>query len=103
MVFTPVYDQDKDILLGHIRDLTLQGAQVISEKAMDINTHTTLALDLPGGLPSISKTRMTISARVARCVEDESSQTFKIGFEFINVKTEQIRIIQAILERYHFR
>lgn len=103
MAFTPVYDQDRGILLGYIRDLTLQGVLVIGEKNLDVNTQITLAFELPGGLPGTTATRMAISARVARCEEDESSQTFKIGFEFTDVKPEQTEILQALLERYHFR
>jgi c-di-GMP-binding flagellar brake protein YcgR len=103
MAFTPVYDQDKGVLLGYIRDLTLQGTLVIGERKLEPNTLTTLAFELPGGLPSITSTRMKISARVARCEEDESSQTYKIGFEFTDVKPEQTEILQALLERYHFR
>ncbi len=103
MAFTPVYDQGKGILLGYIRDLTLKGVLVISEKILDVNTQTTLAIELPGGLPEITATRMTIPARVARCEEDESTQTYKIGFEFTDVKPEHLKIVQALLERYHFR
>ncbi|MBN1454491.1 MAG: PilZ domain-containing protein [Anaerolineales bacterium] len=103
MAFTPVHDQDKGILLGYIRDLTLYGILVISEKILDINKQITLAIELPGGLPEITATRMTIPARVVRCMEDESSQTYKIGFEFTDVKPEHLKIIQALLERYHFR
>lgn len=103
MAFTPVYDQGKDILLGYIRDLTLKGVLVISEKILDVNTQTTLAIELPGGLPEITATRMNIPARIARCEEDESTQTYKIGFEFTDVKPEHLKIVQALLERYHFR
>lgn len=103
MAFTQVYDQPKGSLLGYIRDLTLQGVLVIGEKKLDANTQTTLAFELPGGLPAITATQLSISARVARCDEDESSQTYKIGFEFINVRPEQTEVLQALLERYHFR
>ncbi len=32
MAFTPVHDLNQGILLGYLRDLTLQGALVIGEK-----------------------------------------------------------------------
>lgn len=103
MAFTLVYDQPKSNLLGYIRDLTMQGVLVIGEKELATNTETTLAFELPGGLPGISATQLSISARVARCDEDESSQTYKIGFEFTDIEPEQTEIIQALLVRYHFR
>jgi len=103
MAFTSVYDLYKAMLLGHIRDLTQQGVLVIGEKKLDVNTQTTLAFELPGGLTGIAATHMKISARVARCEVDESSQIYKIGFEFTDIKPEQTEILQALLERYHFR
>ena len=103
MAFTSVYDQDKGALLGYIRDLTLQGVLVISEKKLDADKQITLSIELPGGLPEITTTRMKIPARVARCMEDEGSQTYQIGFEFTDATPENLRIIQALLERYHFR
>jgi PilZ domain len=70
---------------------------------LDINTQTYLAFELPGGLTAIKATQLVISGRVARCEEDESSKTYKIGFEFTDVMPEQVEILQALLERYHFR
>jgi hypothetical protein len=103
MAFTSVYDQDKGVLIGYIRDLTLQGVLVIGEKILDVNNQLTLAIELPGGLPEIKVTRMTIPARVVRCTKEEGPQTYEIGLEFTDATPENLRIIQALLERYHFR
>jgi len=105
MAFTPVYEKPKGTLLGYIRDLTLQGVLVIGEKKLDVNKQTTLAIELPGGLPNvnITPTLLTVSARVARCEVDESSQIYKLGFEFIDLEPEQTEVIEALLKRYHFR
>lgn len=103
MAFTPVYDRQKGLLLGYIQDLTLQGVLVIGEKKLDTNTQTTLSFELPGGLTSVRAAHLVIPARVVRCEADQSSQTYKIGFEFTGVEPEQARILQALLERYHFR
>lgn len=105
MAFTSVYDKpdDDDNPLGYIRDLTLQGVLVIGEKKLNVNTQSTLAFELPGGLPEITAKQLVISARVARCEEDRSTQTYQIGFEFVDTGPEQTRILLALLERYHFR
>jgi hypothetical protein len=103
MAFTSVYDKPKGVLLGYIRDLTLQGVLVIGEKKLDVNTQTILAFELPGGLPGITTAQLTISARVARCDQDEISQIYQTGFEFTDIKPEQTQIIKALLKRYHFR
>jgi hypothetical protein len=104
MAFTPVRDLDRDILLGYLGNLTLQGAMVIGEKPLEIHSQVTLAIDLPNDEPGIPARRMTIPARVARCaLDEEGSREFNLGFEFMRIDPEQIEIIQALLERYHFR
>jgi hypothetical protein len=103
MKFTPVYDLNQGKLLGYLRDLTLQGALVIGEKTLEVGTLTTLKFDLPGDLPKIEANHLIISAQVARCEEDESPNSHKLGFEFIDATLDQTEIIESILERYHFR
>jgi c-di-GMP-binding flagellar brake protein YcgR len=103
MKFTPVYDQNTNALVGYLRDLTLQGALVIGEKKLEIDQIITLGIDLPGDLPKVTIKRLKISARVAHCVEDESPNLYKLGFQFKNVTTEHKKILDALLERYHFR
>ena len=99
MKFTPVYDLENGKLLGYLRDLTLKGALVIGEKTLEVNASITLKFELPNVTPR----PLIISARVARCVKDESPNSYKLGFEFKDVQPEQAVIIEAILERYHFR
>ena len=103
MKFTPVYDLDQGKLLGYLRDLTLQGALVIGEKRLKVNSLVTLKFNLPQDLPKIKANHLIISAHVVHCVKDESPNSYKLGFEFIGATLDQIEIIEAILERYHFQ
>jgi hypothetical protein len=104
MAFTTVHDLDRGILLGYLGDLTMQGAMVVGENPLKAHSTVTLSIDLPGDLPGFSTKQMNIPARVARCVQDEfGPDEFNIGFEFIRIDPEQIKIFQALLERYHFR
>jgi hypothetical protein len=104
MVFTPVRDRTNGSLLGFLGNLTLQGALVIGEKPLEINHLAHLDIEFPDGLPGIASRHLLVRARVARCVRDEESQRdFKIGFEFIEIQPEQTQIIEALLDRYHFR
>ncbi len=100
--FTPVYLSEKRTLLGYVRDLNLQGAMVIGEKALETGTQLTLEINFPGDLPGISATQVTLPARVVRCIPDNSPRSFNLGFEFSEVGPEQARILQALLDRYHF-
>ena len=103
MAFTPVHDLDRKILLGYLGDLTMKGAMVIGAKPQEENKQTTLKIEFQDELPGISSRRMTIPARVVRCNRDESPNSYKIGFEFTDVQPEHTQIIEALLERYHFR
>ncbi len=105
MAFTPVYnlEQKKRLLLGYLVDLTLQGAMVTGEKPLEINKQVILSIEFPDSLPGIQTRRMTIPARVMRCVKDEGPQNFDLGFLFFDITPEHTRLIQALLERYHFR
>ena len=103
MKFTPVHDADKGKLIGYLQDLTLQGALVIGEKTLEVNTQITLKFNIPENLLDITANHLTISARVARCIKGESPNSYKLGFEFKDINSEQTQIIEALLERYHFR
>ena len=103
MAFTPVHDMKKGILLGYLGDLTLKGAMVIGAKSQEVDRQITLKIEFQDELSGIATKRMTIPARVVRCNRDESPNSYKIGFEFTDVEPENKQIIEALLERYHFR
>ena len=102
MAYTQVFDLAGGILLGYLGDLHLQGAMVIGEKLMKVNTEITLAIELPI-LPDISMSRITVPARVAWSQQDISPEFFNIGFEFKEVTPKQITVIESIMQNYEFR
>ncbi len=103
MAFTLVYD-DRGKLLGYLANLTHQGVMVIGEKPLAVNSAVTLDIEFPDELPGGLGRKLMIAARVARCVPDlETPEEFNIGFEFTGITPEQTRILEALLDRYHFR
>lgn len=101
--FTPVYDQHPRTLLGYLADLTSHGAQVTGEKPLQIHRQGFLAIEFSDTLIDISPAQLIIPARVARCTQDEKNpKYFNIGFEFTEVNSENAKVIEAILKRYHF-
>lgn len=103
MAFTPVYDIRHKTLLGYVADLTLKGAQVSGEKAVEAGSHFILGIEFPDSLPVMTSARIVIPARAAWCRQEESPQSFNIGFEFTEVSAENAAVIEAVLERYQFR
>ena len=103
MAFTPVYTS-QGRLLGFLENLTLQGAMVIGEKPLAVDTHERLLIEFSDELPGAFTRQITINARVARCAKEEDSpRNYNIGLEFVETDSEQMEIIQSLLNRYHFR
>jgi len=106
MAFTPVYRLEPgkpEILLGFLGDLTLHGALVIGEKTLEVGQPVRLGIEFPASLPGILGTRLTVQTQVTRCVREEESPDFRLGFEFGELSPEQIKTIEALLERYNYR
>ena len=102
MAYSQVFDLYGGQLLGYLGDLNLLGAMVIGDKPIPKDTNITLAIELPE-LAGVKATRIVIPARAVRCEPDVSPNFFNIGLEFIEVKPEQTRIIQAIMDTYEFQ
>lgn len=102
MAYTQVFDLYGGFLLGYLGDLTLQGAMVIGEKEIAVDTELTLAIELPE-LKDITATRITIPVRVVWVQQDISPEFFNIGFEFLEVTPEKCSIFQSIIDTYEFR
>lgn len=102
MAYTQVFDLYGGFLLGYLGDLTLQGAMVIGEKQIAVDTEITLAIELPE-LKNITATRITIPVRVVWVQQDISPEFFNIGFEFLEVPPEKSSIFQSIIDTYEFR
>jgi hypothetical protein len=103
MAFTPVYEIKHKILLGYVGDLTLKGAMVIGEKSAEIDKQLVLGIEFPEAPPTTKAVRVVIPSRVAWCRQDENPLYFNIGFEFTDISAENLKVIEAILERFQFR
>jgi len=103
VAFTPVYDLLHKKLLGYVGDLTLQGVMVIGEKPVEVDKHLTLGIEFPASDSEKLTVSVAFDSRAAWCRQEETSQYFNLGFEFIDVTPENAKIIEAILKRYQFR
>lgn len=104
MAFIPVRDMDEGKLLGYLQDLTLKGVLIVGERSMAVDEKLNLDIELPGELPGVSTSKFSMSARVARCETEKGDPvSYRTGLEFTNIQPTQQQIIEALLERYHFR
>ncbi len=102
IAFTPVYDSQHKILLGYLGDLSREGALLIGEKLMAVNTQMTLMIDFPA-TSELPARRVIIPVRVAWCRQEKSTQYINTGFEFREINEQNKTTIEAILQRYQFR
>jgi len=103
MAFTSVYGLHPRVLFGYIDDLTTLGVKVVGEKSVEVNKQLALGIEFPQDVHETTSPRIVISARVAWCLPDKNPNHFVIGFEFIDLRPESEKIIEAILRRYEFR
>jgi len=102
IVYSRVFERNLGKMLGYLGDLSLSGAMIISEQAQIVNSVLPLRLDLPD-LQLFSIGQLDISARVAHCDLDINPAFYNIGFEFLDVKPEQKKIIEKMMDAYEFR
>ena len=102
--FTLVYEAKQGKLLGYLRDLTKNGAQVSGSKALEVGTPVSLSIELPRDLPGVKSKTLDLNAKVARCtVVTEEPPNYAIGFEFMTLQAGQNETIDKLLQRYYFR
>jgi len=100
--FTPAYDLARNVVLGYIGDLTLQGAMLVGNLPVEIDKKLTLGIEFHE-TPEIPATRMVLPVRVAWCRHEEHSNYYNTGVEFLELAEDNKKVIEAILERYQFR
>lgn len=100
--YSQVFDLYGGRLLGYLADITLLGAMVIGERTVEQDADITLQIEVPD-LEGVAVKRLNVPARVAWCQRDISPEYYNIGFEFKEVKPEQEKVIEAIIDTYEFK
>ncbi len=104
VAFTLVHDLENNQLLGYLRDLTLSGARVSGKNSIAPNTQLTLSIELPDNLSEIAVKKLELPALVRTSTKITGNPaSYESGFEFTALQPEQAKIIENLLERYHFQ
>jgi hypothetical protein len=97
--FTRLFDCDTGELLGHLANLTAEGAMIISEKALQTDRVYRLFMDLSEAF--FSKNHLEF---VARCVwsqpEEMAPRFYNSGFQFEKIDPQDVQIIAQIIQEY---
>jgi len=102
IVYSRVFERNLGKMLGYLGDLSLSGAMIISEQEQTVDSILSLRFDLPD-LQLFSIGQLDIAARIAHCEPDINPAFYNIGFEFLDVTSEQKNIIEKMMDAYEFR
>jgi hypothetical protein len=102
IVYSRVFERNLGKMLGYLGDLSQSGAMIISEQEQTPNSVLPLRFDLPD-IHLFNTSQLDVTARVAHCEPDINPAFYNIGFEFLEVTSEQKAIIEKMMEAYEFR
>lgn len=101
LFYSRVYDAQRGTMVGNLLNITPQGAMVLTDKPLEEKTDLFLWIELPEGLAD--KSRFEVRAVSLWCKPDINPEFYDVGFEFTEIKPEDVLIIQRLIEQYGFR
>ena len=99
--FTRVFDRRTGEMLGHLANVTTQGAMIISEAPVVTREEFRLRMDIPEEI--FGKDHLDFEARTIWCQADINPRFFNTGFQFSNIAPQDIDIIERIIVEYGIR
>ena len=101
MFYMRVYDVGTGKLLGHLVDLTAEGAMLISEHEVPAGQDFRLKMELS---PDVSpQPYLEFDAHSLWCQQDVNPQFYNTGFHVLSMTPENTAIVGRIVEAYGFR
>ena len=99
MYYSRVYEAEN--LIGHLVDITPQGAMLISEKMIETDRIFKLRMELSADVTD--RPFMEFIAKSLWCRPDIDPNFYNTGFELLGISQSEIEIIERIVEAYGFR
>lgn len=101
LYYMRVYDTEAQQQIGNLVDLTPKGAMVVSENPLTVDKIFHLKLELSEDVAD--KPFLEFSAKSLWCKPDVEPHFFNTGFKILTLASEDIQIVQRIVEVYGFR
>lgn len=96
-----VFDQNSNQLLGHLVDITTEGAMLISEKPIITNTLFQAKMVLPEEIEGSKD--ITFGANSIWCKKDVNPDYYVTGFQLQDVTDDDLEIIEQLIVEFGFR
>ena len=96
-----VFSRTSNETLGHLVDITPEGAMLISEKPIPVNTHFEFRMLLPTEI--FGRTHLDFDAESLWSKRDVNPDFHDTGFRLLNVSVRDTAIISRLIDDYGFR
>ena len=96
-----VFDRNNDALIGHLIDITSEGAMLISEDPIETNTIFQSRMVLPE--EKQGSREITFDARSVWCKKDINPDYYATGFQLLNAAPQDVEVIEWLIEKFGFR
>ena len=96
-----VFDRSNNEMLGHLVDITPEGAMLISENPIPVNTHYQLRMQLPAEI--FGRAYLDFDAESLWSKPDTNPDFQDAGFRLLNVNVKDTAIISRLIDDYGFR
>ncbi len=96
-----VFDRSNNETLGHLVDITPEGAMLISENPIPVNTQYQLRMQLPAEI--FGRAYLDFDAESLWSKRDINPDFHDAGFRLMNVSVKDTAIISRLIDDYGFR
>ena len=96
-----VFNRLNNETLGHLVDITPEGAMLISENPIPVNTHFEFRMQLPAEM--FGRTHVDFEAESLWTKRDVNPDFHDTGFRLLNVSVRDTAVISRLIDDYGFR
>ena len=96
-----VFDRNNDRLVGHVVDITGEGAMLISEEPIETDTVFQSRMVLPEGIEGSRE--IAFDAKSVWCKKDTNPNYYATGFQLLNAAPKDVDTIERLIVDFGFR
>lgn len=100
MYYLNTFDFNTQQLIGHLIDISIEGAMLFSTKPIPCGDKIKLHIELPAGFPDGNC--LDVEAESVRNIRDINPDYHNIGFHFINLDSQSQAVIESLIDYYVF-
>lgn len=96
-----IFDRDTDQMIGQLVDITTRGMKVVSVHPVEPGARYSLRMLLPEEIDR--KKHITFEVESMWCKRDVNPNYFTIGFEFLDISSDDVNVIKALIYDFAFK